>query len=303
MIRDGLAGALVVVVALSHISVTAQSQPDFTGYWTLESPAQEHPDIPPVLDVRRQAGAPESIFIERQYSARFERARHQFSVPVAGPSRTFQLAAWEGATLILTKGAYDRNSGEARDWERREEWSLDQSGRLNVAISISGPRVDARKVTARYRRLSLRPLDDPEAYAVYSSLLPQEWLVRTSHAKLLVFQSETTTYNECLPTGKSLEGDWRRVVDNYRAENAEPRRLVAGKNLVLPYVVVSREQIDAADFHNRYPDAHGHMQFSAVGFNPTKTRALVYVSHYCGNLCGGGPASSAGKGEWRAAVC
>jgi hypothetical protein len=319
MSRLKLSCALAAVAALSHGGIAAQSTPDFAGNWALESPAQ-HSDLPPVLYVRRQAGAPESIFIEREYSARIERARHQFSaesVPVAGPARTFQLATWEGTTLVLTQGAYARNSAEARDWERREEWSLGQSGSLNVTISISGPRVDARKVTARYRRLTLRPVDDPEAYAVYSSLLPQEWLVRVAHAKVLVFQSETTTYNECLPKGKALEGEWREVLDNYRAENAAPRVLVAGKNLVLPYQVIPRRQIDAAfqkqqpndmsfgwtGFHTRYPEAHGYMQLSAVGFDASKMRALVYLSHHCGGLCGGGQHHLLEKvnGAWRPA--
>jgi hypothetical protein len=311
--------ALAALLAVGSGDIAAQRQPDFTGYWTLESPVH-HPDLPPVLGVRRQAGTLESLSVERLYSARIERAQHQFgvgSVPVAGSGRTFHFATWEGTTLVLTQGAYARHSADARDWERREEWSLDRNGRLNLTVAISGPRVDERGVTARYRRLTLRPLDDPEAYAVYSSLLPQEWLVRVAHAKVLVFQSETTTYNECLPKGKGLEGDWQRVVESYRAENTAPRLLVPGKNLVMPYRVVPRAQIEAAfqrpqpndmsfgwtGFHTHYPDAHGYMQLSAVGFNHSKTRALVYVSHHCGGLCGSGRHYLLEKvgGAWRRA--
>ena len=322
MIRYGLAGALAGLVALSHTSVTGQNHPDFTGYWTLESPAQQDPDIPPVLGVRLQAGTPESLLIERRYSARIERASHKLNVvggSVVGTARSLHSARWEGTTLVLVQGAYARNGGGARDWsERREEWTLDQDGKLRVTISMTGAQVNVRQISARYRRLTLRPVADPEAYAVYSSLLPQEWLVRTAHAKVLVFQSETATYNGCLPTGKSLLArDWQQVLGNYALENTEPRLLVPGKSLLIPYVVVPREQIEAAfqkpaandnsfgwaRFHQQYPESHGYMQLSAVGFNPSKTRALVYVSHHCGGLCGGGTHHLLEKvnGAWRPA--
>lgn len=54
-------------------------------------------------------------------------------------------------------------------------------------------------------------------------------------------------------------------------------------------------------FYSRYPDSGGYVVFSAVGFNETKTRALVYIAHYCGNLCGGGSHHFMEKvdGRWR----
>src|SRR5207249_3712228 len=64
---------------------------------------------------------------------------------------------------------------------------------------------------------SLAPIDDPEAYAVYASLLPREWLVATAHAAVLVFQRETTIFPGCRPSGKPLETDWREVFDNFTA--------------------------------------------------------------------------------------
>src|SRR4051794_9907182 len=69
----------------------------------------------------------------------------------------------------------------------------------------------------------LTPVDDPEAYTVYASLLPNEWPVRVANAKTLVFQQETGTMRDCMPSGKPLEADWRPVVDNFRAENASVR--------------------------------------------------------------------------------
>jgi len=35
-------------------------------------------------------------------------------------------------------------------------------------------------------------------------------------------------------------------------------------------------------------EVHGIVSLSRVGFNPSHTAALVYMSYYCGGLCGHG---------------
>jgi hypothetical protein len=40
-------------------------------------------------------------------------------------------------------------------------------------------------------------------------------------------------------------------------------------------------------FHKRDPGSRGYMA-SAVGFDPARRRAMVYMAHSCGSLCGGG---------------
>jgi hypothetical protein len=147
------------------------------------------------------------------------------------------------------------------------------------------------------------PIDDSEAYAVYASLLPREWVVTAAHAKRLVFQREADAYLRCMPRGPSLETDWKTTVDSYRAANAGVRYVREGFPLLLPYVVVSRADIEAAfrddsittargfgwdGFYQHYPDSGGYLMVSAVGFNAEKTRAMVYIGHSCGSLCGGG---------------
>ncbi len=115
-----------------------------------------------------------------------------------------------------------------------------------------------------------RPVDDPEAYVVYASLLPAEWTVRVSHAKTLVFQKETGTNWNCMPAGEPLKTEWKPVVENFRAENASVRLLHAGFPLGIPYVVVSATDIKASfsevpndrmggwtGFYKRYPESGG----------------------------------------------
>jgi hypothetical protein len=162
------------------------------------------------------------------------------------------------------------------------------------------------------------PVDDPEAYAVYASLVPNNWIVRVAHATRLVIQEETATYSRCMPSGTPMETTWKPVVDSYKAANDGVRLIRAGQPLGISYDVVPAEQIAEffpkpisidgfsigwRQFHRTYPESRGYIQFSAVGFDSAKTRAMVYIGHHCNNLCGGGGHALLEKidGAWRAA--
>jgi hypothetical protein len=67
---------------------------------------------------------------------------------------------------------------------------------LAVTLAWSGCSVRAQDAPSR-------PLDDPEAYTVYASLLAGEWPVRTANAKTLVFEQETGTRRDCMPSGQA----------------------------------------------------------------------------------------------------
>jgi hypothetical protein len=41
-------------------------------------------------------------------------------------------------------------------------------------------------------------------------------------------------------------------------------------------------------FYQLYPSSGGYYSFSAVGFNPSRDRAIVEMRHSCGPLCGEG---------------
>ena len=53
----------------------------------------------------------------------------------------------------------------------------------------------------------------------------------------------------------------------------------------------------------KYPEAAGFIELSPVGFDRAKTHAVIYVSHHCGGLCGGGGYGFLQKenGVWRRA--
>lgn len=167
------------------------------------------------------------------------------------------------------------------------------------------------------RRAQAATVADSEAYAVYASLIPDEWIVQMAHAKKLVIQEETEANLRLLPAGKPLEGPpWREVVDAFKAANRNRPRLLPGRDLGRPYIVVLANAIGATfkevpddplfgwtGFYRRYPDSGGFVQLSAVGFDRRKQRALVYIAHHCGSLCGGGSHHFLEKvqGVWRKA--
>jgi hypothetical protein len=162
-----------------------------------------------------------------------------------------------------------------------------------------------------------RPYEDDEAYAVYSAILPSEWPVRVAHAKSLIIQTETTSYDMCLRP----ENEWQEkvgpAISDYLRVNAKPSLLQPRINIEIPYQLIPLDKLRSViktggweAFYRQYPDSGGWIQLSAVGFNTDKTVAVVYVAHHCGSLCGGGSFHVLEKKdgwwvslEWKGASC
>lgn len=173
----------------------------------------------------------------------------------------------------------------------------------HIAV-VLGTSIMALSVSTFPRAQEVKPVavDDPEMYAVYSSLLPNEWVVRVAKAKNLVVQEETATNWSCMPSGKPMETDWKVVLDNFRSANAGLHAIRAGQDFGLPYQVVPASMIASSmdkpipnlvsdgwqGFRRRFPDSGGYLQFSVVSFDAARQHAMVYMAHHCGGLCGGG---------------
>jgi hypothetical protein len=176
---------------------------------------------------------------------------------------------------------------------RRFPWPLVVvTGLISSGISV---------IPAAQVLVGAKPVDDVDSYAVYAALVRQEWPVTAAKATSLVVREETSTFETCVPSGPPMEAEWREVLDAYKRENAEPRTVVAGRNLGLPCVIVTladfkriltSNQTDRMGgwtfFYRRYPDSGGYISMSAVGFDQSHRRALVSMDHSCGILCGGG---------------
>jgi hypothetical protein len=139
------------------------------------------------------------------------------------------------------------------------------------------------------------PYEDADAYEVYAAVLPLDWVWRDAKAKKLVIRSATTTYEMCLRPEPESEKIIGSAIANYLKQNEKPKTLQRQFNLEKPYELLTASQIESAfgqggwdRFYEMHPDSGGYIQLSAVGFNATKTVAVVYMGHHCGLLCGGG---------------
>jgi hypothetical protein len=143
-----------------------------------------------------------------------------------------------------------------------------------------------------------QPSSETDANAVYSTLIAQEWPIQHARAQQAVILNTTTTNSRCFPSGKSLETDWKPVLEDYHRQNAAPKRLNVNLQLGVAYLLVDRDPVlrlfkDAGmggwdRFYTVYPNSGGYIEVSAVGFDENHARAMVYVSHFCGEVCGGG---------------
>ena len=133
----------------------------------------------------------------------------------------------------------------------------------------------------------LKPITDPDAYAIYATLLPSVW---KRSDELIVLVQETTT--ESCRVSRLPEG-WDGVQEDFDRQNTSVWTL----RPVLPlgdYRLIPRAEIQADDARlaQEYPGGWqrrpGSMEFaavSAVGFNAAKTKALVYIRlRGCGQI-------------------
>lgn len=85
----------------------------------------------------------------------------------------------------------------------------------------------------------------------------------------------------------------REAVEDYRIKNRESRRLTGDLNLQFKHVLVEKDELEHYrkakrwdEFYEKYPESNGFLSFSRVGFDSKKTQAVVYLEHWCNELCG-----------------
>src|SRR5947209_4388905 len=151
--------------------------------------------------------------------------------------------------------------------------------------------------------------EDSEAYRVYSAVLP--------HSEHLLVRDQTQTRDLCLVP---LDAQAARVLDpaitNYRELNDSSRRFQRRLDSKTDYELLSEEEVESTfdkgvsgpqsrssweSFLRRHPGSHGWIELSAVGFNPSKTIAVVYIDHHCGEQCEAGEfiAMEKTNGSWK----
>ena len=161
----------------------------------------------------------------------------------------------------------------------------------------------------------LRAVVDPDAYAVYSAILPQVTMVKHMKATNYVINSDTWALDMCLIPDEASRALMQDAISSYIEQNAAPWRLQEHFTLALPYELCplqvtrgdkwaeileaerqQRNKVTAASdepdssktvsFEDRFPGARGYVRLSAVGFNRDKTVAVVGIRVGCGPMCG-----------------
>jgi len=126
-----------------------------------------------------------------------------------------------------------------------------------------------------------QPYEDPDAYEIYSLLLPN-YVSNAFEEDPLTIQENTVPAVLGLGEGCLSRADADRfrgaVVGYYRIY--EKRLLLRRRfQLVEPYRIVDTKVISTL------PD-HPYFSLSPVGFNRARTQAIVYLNETCGGLCG-----------------
>ena len=150
---------------------------------------------------------------------------------------------------------------------------------------------------------------DQDSYQIYAALLEGE-----KHS-LYVIQAEIQGYPNLTSKNLGIEGDkefmreWGPVMEDYAKQNRTAKLLQRNFPLHTSYELIPESNIFPAehgqkgwdDYYRRYPASDGYYWFSAVGFNPARTRAIVNMGNLCGTLCGGGGPHFFEKkdGKWR----
>ena len=150
-------------------------------------------------------------------------------------------------------------------------------------------------------------IDDPDAYAVYASVLPVAFDSGDTNRTRAAIRETTQAHMYCLTDGRKIPAGWAEVVENFKKENASSKRLRSDFTLGVSYTLVSDAEITAAvtsdreqfakanpgrefyeqQTYRRFPNQKLY-SLSAVGFNAAKTRAFVSVQYSCGFDCAGG---------------
>jgi hypothetical protein len=133
-------------------------------------------------------------------------------------------------------------------------------------------------------------IDDPDAYAVYAAVFRQH----LPNAEIRLLQETRPPMPHCLEPQR-MRAEWQPALDDFRQANSRTHLLKPAADLgvlITPSMVTEiaamavREKKPAGGYVGpEGPSLFGlpvpYVAVSAVGFNPDKTLALVYIEHPC----------------------
>jgi hypothetical protein len=170
---------------------------------------------------------------------------------------------------------------------------------IRLVIALTLTIVAFASIPARHAGAQVADvIDDPEAYAVYASVLvlPNKFGYGDQDLTRVALLQETRSRFTC-PPEKTIEPEWRPLWDSYKKENSRTRTLLPNFNLGMPYALVSLAEVrllleqagnDGKTLRGGWPQAYFRfpngklLAVSAVGFDELKTQAMVTVQYNCG---------------------
>jgi len=157
--------------------------------------------------------------------------------------------------------------------------------------------------SSSYNHVTAQVAPDADEFLVYKAVLQS--FVR-KETKRLVIRKQTTTVAENFSSrfGENLIEPLptlsKETIDDFGTRNQKSVTLTDKFNLKLKINFVGEEinklfennAVGGKDgweiFNKKYSNANGFISVSRVGFNKSKTQALIAVSHSCGWRCGEG---------------
>jgi len=140
------------------------------------------------------------------------------------------------------------------------------------------------------------PYDDPDAYQIYSLLLPHEESYGFAKGTLIIQQETVSNFaaaGACLTP--EVAKQFKDAISDYERARTKTRLLRQHFQIEKPYEIVSKETLALVrghgldswkDYYNRYPQSGGYIFLSPVGFNKKRDQAIVHTGSICGGLCG-----------------
>ena len=141
----------------------------------------------------------------------------------------------------------------------------------------------------------------PQEYMVYATLI-EDWYDQDA-GQLIVIRDRTALHrsavslnNELIYVRADMPELTQDTINDFIAKNLKSYPLGRFIELEPNYMVISQAEINDLfefkdgwkRFYKQYPDANGIFTFSRVGFNYTKTQALVYVANQWDHSTGAG---------------
>jgi hypothetical protein len=138
--------------------------------------------------------------------------------------------------------------------------------------------------------------EDDEAYRVYEAIIPYEESYSFAEGTLII-QSETSSGGSthgCLSEDAARK--FKTAAADFANVNKKSWSLESKFHLNKPYQLLTQVKIQQyfkergpngwSEFYEQRPASGGFITLSAVGFNKTKTLAVVFAESSCGELCG-----------------